>query len=570
MLRATASIHVRRVADLLAAGRWLALAAVGGLTGLVYWLGLVSPYSVGALGLRPHMDIARLTRGHPQAQISLVLTYACLLSLYYLAWRLCRLPAANRPAETQRSDTAQSARLWVVLLLTLAAVNLAMLSLYPIGATDIFDYVAQGREISVWGGNPFYLPAGAFPKEPVLAYTAWSGLTTLYGPAWQWLAALLTRLAGSDLGANLLAFKSLDLLFYAGCIAVIAAFWRGHAPERALSAVCLFALNPLVIYETAGNGHNDIVMVFWMLLGVYCLSRERHSLAALALTAGLLTKFVPVYILPIVLVYSLGRLPNWRARGRFLLVTGLACGLLVAAVAGPFWHGGDIFSAQQRLGMFTTSLPAFAEAVLEPRLGRVMSQRWVAQVSLWLMGAAVAGAAAFVGWTQARHVTRARPGRRRQSAGPRNTLASAAAPPRAPAAPPWLLPLQASTVVLLIYLLLACLWFEGWYALWPLSLAALLPDGALATSAVLLSVAGLWKPIYFDYFLSRPALPPRVRRETLLAPEVLGFSWLFAVVTTVRAGWRVRFSTKRDPSGPGAASRAAGERDTPQPRQWGI
>ena len=49
-------------------------------------------------------------------------------------------------------------------------------------------------------------------------------------------------------------------------------------------------------------------------------------------------------------------------------------------------------------------------------------------------------------------------------------------------------------MVLLFYLLAACLWFQGWYTLWPLSLAVLLPEGALLTSAVLLSIAGIWKP----------------------------------------------------------------------------
>jgi len=71
-----------------------------------------------------------------------------------------------------------------------------------------------------------------------------------------------------------------------------------------------------------------------------------------------------------------------------------------------------------------------------------------------------------------------------------------------------------------------------------LSLAVLLPDGALATSAVVLSVAGIWKPIYFDFFLNRSILPPRGWRETLLGPMVLGISWLYAGVSVVRSGWR--------------------------------
>ena len=488
------------------AWRWLGLAAVGALMLTVYWVGLIRPYGLATLGLRPHLDIARLTRGHPGQQLALMFTYVALLGLYYLAWRLCHVPraAAAGPKPTER-------RLWVVLVATIAAINLAVLSLYPIGAADVFDYIAQGREISAWHGDPFYIPAAAFKAEPVLSYTAWSSITTLYGPAWQLMGAALTRLAGSSLLINLLAFKTLALLFFAGCLLVVAAILRRAAPERALPAVCLFGLNPLIIYEVAGNGHNDIVMVFWMLLGFYFLCRERHSLAALSLTAGVLTKFVPGFIAPVVLVYSLSRLPAGWPRWRFLLLTGLACAALVAAVAGPFWRGGDMLAAHQRLYMLTTSLPAFVEALLEPYFGPLLSETWVGRVSLILTILAMAVAAWHV-WRSSRRPAEHQPA-------------------------PWLAAARASTMVLLFYLLVACLWFESWYTLWPLSLAVLLPEGPLATAAVLLTGVGIWKPIYFDFFLSRRFVPPRLRRETLLAPAVLGLAWLFAAASVLQA-WR--------------------------------
>ena len=152
---------------------------------------------------------ASLAHGQPRVQIELLLTYAALLVLYYLAWRICRQPSR---ADAQRING--DPRLWAVLLATVAAVNLAMLSLYPIGAVDVFDYVAQGREITVWHDNPFYTPADQNSADPVLAYTGWSNLTTLYGPAWQLIGAGLTGLAGQDLRINLLAFKSVAVMFY--------------------------------------------------------------------------------------------------------------------------------------------------------------------------------------------------------------------------------------------------------------------------------------------------------------------------------------------------------------------
>jgi hypothetical protein len=68
----------------------------------------------------------------------------------------------------------------------------------------------------------------------------------------------------------------------------------------------------------------------------------------------------------------------------------------------------------------------------------------------------------------------------------------------------------------------------------------LLPEGALANSAVLLTVAGIWKPISFHFYVARVILPPRVQRETLLGPAVLDFTWLFAAAAAVQARQRAR------------------------------
>jgi hypothetical protein len=88
--------------------------------------------------------------------------------------------------------------------------------------------------------------------------------------------------------------------------------------------------------------------------------------------------------------------------------------------------------------------------------------------------------------------------------------------------------IRASTVILLFYLIFTCLWFQGWYSIWPLALAALLPNGPLAQTAVLLSYTGLWKTVFFDFFLYRGGLiPPRLWRETVLGPATLGLVWLY-------------------------------------------
>jgi hypothetical protein len=311
-----------------------------------------------------------------------------------------------------------------------------------------------------------------------------------------------------------LAFKVVGLLFYGGCLALIASILRQRAPERALQGVCLFGLNPFVLYETAGNGHNDIVMVFFILLGLWALLREHYSWAALALLAGGLIKFIPLLLLPVAVAVSLRSIPQWRAWLRYVLFTGLAGAALVVVSFAPFWRGGDILAVQRRGTLFTASLPAVIQAQLQAGLGLDASQHLVAVVASLLTLTAVG----YQTWRVWR-----------------------APAPRAD----WLVPIRAATHILLFYLLFTCLWFQPWYTLWPLALAALLPEGALARTVVLLSYAAAWKTIIFDDFVyTGGPLPSKVWRETVLGPITLGLTWFYVAY---RIAWgRHRHLSRRE------------------------
>jgi hypothetical protein len=78
--------------------------------------------------------------------------------------------------------------------------------------------------------------------------------------------------------------------------------------------------------------------------------------------------------------------------------------------------------------------------------------------------------------------------------------------------------------------LLTCLWFQNWYAIWPLGLAALLPAGFELRLAVLFSFAALAKPLIFEplWLWQRP-LPPKPWRELRLGPAVMLLPWLYVL-----------------------------------------
>jgi alpha-1,6-mannosyltransferase len=459
--------------------RWLLLSIIGGLSWLVYQIGLLRPYSFSALGIQPLLDIAKLTRGQPIGQASYVLTIAVSFGLYGLAYWLCR---------NQRSRS-----MWLVLAAIVIAIGIALIQLYPIGAADIFDSLVHGRLTSHYGVNPFYVAPDTFRDDPFFAYVGWSNTTSTYGPLFEWITAGVTRLAGDDVLANVLLFKWVLFAFYAGSVILIGWLLRRRDPDRALQGVCLFALNPLVLYMTLGNGHNDILMVFFIALGAVALVQGRYTIAALAFTTGGAIKFISIALIPIALVLGLRDNRSWRARIKFLIVTGFMCAVVIAISLYPFYNGGDFFGFKWKFILYTTSLPSVAQAALQDSIGLDASRLLVNRASLILLAIVVLVQT----W-------------------------------RAYRSHDWRATLRAALIILLFYLLMSVAWFQPWYIEWALILAAMLVGSGLARLTLLLSYSVMWKSIFIDYYLYNGYwIDARAPRELLTIIVIFGVVWVY-------------------------------------------
>ena len=267
------------------------------------------------------------------------------------------------------------------------------------------------------------------------------------------------------------------------------------APERALAGLVLLVWNPVILVETVAEGHNDIVMITWVLLAAWALIRQRHLAAIIALVIGGLFKFIPVLMLPAAGLLALRDLPTHRARLRFVLIAGLLATVLVVASYAPFWHGLDTLGIERRQLMWTTSLPAVIFFVVSPGWGQAAAVYWISQAATGLT-------LAFALWQGVRAL-------RDRS---------------------WLAFPKAAFSILMFYLLVTCLWFQHWYAIWPLGVAALLPPGHAARLGALFGFAALAKPLVFGplWLWIRP-LPPQGWREVRLGPAVLALPWLYAL-----------------------------------------
>lgn len=464
------------------------LAATAALSGLIYWLVFVQSYNLLELYRRPLLDLYDLSKDDPLARWRLLGGFLSQGALYWLGWRAAR--------------HARGCVAWAIVLGSALTSSTILLFLYPYDAADIFDNIMHGRILGVYGANPFRQIASDFKTDPFYRYVAWRYTPSAYGPGWEILAGGVARLAGDTVITNVLAFKSLVGVFFVASVGLVGAILRRAAPERALAGAVLIAWNPVILYYTLGHGHNDIVMVFWILVTTWTLLLRRYTLAVLALVIGALFKFIPLLMLPAAVLIALRDLPNARSRVRFVAVTFGAAAVLVILAYAPFWHGMDTLDVERRRKLFTTSLPAVGYVLLKTRLGAERAAAIISQVA--------AGLTALFALARGIRAWRDRT---------------------------WLSFPQAAFYSLMFYLLLTCLWFQSWYAVWPLGIAALLAPGHTVRLGILLGCAALSKPLIFGpmWLWIRP-LPTRIWRELRLGPAVLAAPWLY----TLFAIWHTR------------------------------
>lgn len=266
------------------------------------------------------------------------LLYALLLTALYAIY----LIAVGRVARRGLPARWGAWPLWPALLggLLLA---LPLLFAYPINATDVYRYVIRGRVASAYGQSPFIAPPASFIGDPFMPLAGeWAGETSPYGPLWELVAAGVTAVSGDNLLLGVWLFKLLALVcFLAGAAVIWAA--ADERPGRVVAAL-LWAWNPALLLTFALNGHNDALMLLWLLLGYWAGRRGRPVAGFLLMCLAALTKPVAALALPVFFIATWRGLPDVGRRLRFALAAaGGAAALtwlafLPWAAPGRFWQ----------------------------------------------------------------------------------------------------------------------------------------------------------------------------------------------------------------------------------------
>jgi hypothetical protein len=519
------------------------LAFIAGLSGLIYLLVFTLPFPLPRLYTTiPPVDYTKLTGYSVNGFITYIAGLGTLFGLYIWAILLTlpeeagehprELPGAGGLTIQNNAGLRASVSGWFVGAGSTIFAVILIFS-YPLTAIDLFIYAIRTRGWALYGLNPLATPPEALPvTDPWLGLAAeWVDAPSPYGPLWEWLSLGVFYLSGGAFLNHLFGLKIIAALAFLGCAWLIYQILRQLQPEWAVAGVISFAWCPLALLESVQNGHNDIVMTFFLLAAVWATngvirhSLIRYSLIFLFLALSILVKFVTILIVPFFLLAITAQAATWIKRLALIIAYGMAIGVLVILPMLPMWPGWDNWAVLQAGSGAGRSLLALLILGFKDAWGVNFAFDFWRNL-LFLIYALIY---CYYLWQMFNSNQKSVASSQRVTGSPPSPH-----PSILPILPPPTLPiLQSSFHVLFWYVLLVAPVFHAWYLLWFLPLAALqLPDQRPLVASIVFSITALFIIPYFETIrvwypalLDNQLLGHLIGVPLLIVPPALALLW---------------------------------------------
>ncbi len=488
------------------------VAPLNRLAGTTEFFSLPVSMFLTVIGTKLPTDLHLTSNVHASQINTDVIEFLAVMMLVYLFYFLSAY-GVHRYSKAQevskfRDNTVRSTRflircIWMIALLASVVYVLAPSTL----SHDYAVYAGYGRIIVLYHANPYYTPLSAFPADFFFRLDDWRDAVAAYGPLWLLVCAISALVAGNSVLHSIFFYRILNLLAHLLNIWLVTTILREtkHSPRLIVLGTLLYAWNPLVLLESGLGGHNDIVMVACILVGVLLSIRaEQHEFKqaryylppALVFTSAALIKFTaaPLLLFYLVLIArrifvceqvpeqqtQTSRKYKWNATLRAVSITALISAFLALVLYIPLWLGHSLHDIGTSLSSPPSSRLAFGSILLAlRRISPAEQNGLLALLSLhstWnAINALVVGVFLCLGATWLYRT-------------------------------PTTLTMVQATLALLGALLIVTPWFFPWYVLWLVGLAALcvatsgnLVKRALVGSTLIFSASALFIYLFRGY-----------------------------------------------------------------------
>ncbi|MEM6725196.1 MAG: glycosyltransferase 87 family protein [Bacteroidota bacterium] len=195
---------------------------------------------------------------------------------------------------------------WLLVALVLRVILLPYL---PNLSDDFYRFIWDGHLV-LQGINPLdrlpvdwmALPADQRPKgltEALFKELNSQEYFTVYPPVNQLVFSFSVWCFPKTVWAAVAVMKTVFLLAEVGSVFLI--FRLLERWKRPTHQVLWYALNPLILFESFHNLHFEILMIFFLLAGLWLLVRERFFLSGMLMALSVATKLLPLMFFPFLL-----------------------------------------------------------------------------------------------------------------------------------------------------------------------------------------------------------------------------------------------------------------------------
>lgn len=201
---------------------------------------------------------------------------------------------------------------------------------YSAFSHDLFNYMFDARIVTRYYQNPYMYSALNFPFDLWTRFMHWTHRTYPYGPAWLLLTLPASYFGFGKFVLTLFNFKLLFTIFHLGNIYLIYKILPKISPQNTLLGTAFYAFNPLILIESLVSPHNEVTMLFFLLLAIYLMIIKKNqfsTIISILLSAGI--KFITIILFPLFLIPAVIPIVKRNLEKRLNLLTILIFFILI-------------------------------------------------------------------------------------------------------------------------------------------------------------------------------------------------------------------------------------------------
>ena len=188
-------------------------------------------------------------------------------------------------------------------------ISVIFLVALPFWCSDIFYYLGIGRLNSTYHQNPYYVTMKDFYESNLANQNDtvilkgynnyWSNTTVVYGALWTFICSIVSFLSFGNIDIGVLVFKIINLgIHIANCCLLFKLTKNKLFP-------LLYGLNPFILIEGISNVHNDMFVLFFILMALYFLVENKKTISSvLFLAMATCIKYIAILFLPLFIIYN--------------------------------------------------------------------------------------------------------------------------------------------------------------------------------------------------------------------------------------------------------------------------